>query len=103
MPGIGCLNPDKIGSENGGWYTVLMYTPMSNDIRPEFPPGTPLSVRMPLVAAEPGPGVSAPSRRDVRFGAALIDTLSLGLTADLERGNFTIDRIEVSVYGAIPD
>ena len=103
LPGIGCLNPDKNGTENGGWYTLLMYTPMSRDIRPEFPPGTPLAIRMPNICAQPGPGVDLPSRRDVRFGADVLDTISTNLLRDQERGNFTIDRIEIRQYQAIID
>ena len=103
LPGVGCLNPDKVSNENGGWYTLLMWTPMDPDIRPEYPAGTPLSVRMPAIVAQPGPGENAPSRRDVRIGADLIDTLSTGLQRNLEKGNFTIDRIELQQYNAIPD
>ncbi|MEI7634223.1 MAG: hypothetical protein WCK47_08090 [bacterium] len=104
LPGVGCVNPDKYTTDTqGGWYTVLMSTPMSADIRPEFPDGTPLSVRMPNICTQPGPGVDAASRRDLRIGCDLIDTLSYGLNRDLEKGNYTLDRVEVRVYDAVPD
>ena len=101
LPGIGCQNPDKIGSEAGGWYTVLFHTPMSPDIRADTT-GT-LEQRMPLLSAEPGPGANAPSRRDLKVGMDLLDTLSFGPNAPLEEGNFTLDRIEVRAYDLVED
>jgi GH43 family beta-xylosidase len=103
LPGVGCLNPDKAGGENGGWYTMLMHTPMSVDIRPEFAPGTPLAERMPNLSAQPGPGVNTPSRRDLRFGFDLLDTITTTNNRYLESGNFTVDRIEVRVYDIVED
>ncbi|MCX7018419.1 MAG: sialidase family protein [Candidatus Sumerlaeota bacterium] len=103
LPGIGCQNPDKNGEENGGWYTMLVNTPMSADIRPELPPQFTLSARMPNITALPGPGDPTPSRRDLILGTDLIDTISSGLGRDLERGNFTIDRIEVREYEMVSD
>jgi hypothetical protein len=82
---------------------LLMHTPMSPEIRPEFAPDTPLATRMPTVCAQPGPGVDAASRRDLRLGCDLLDTLSGGLNRDLEKGNFTVDRIEVRVFDLVPD
>lgn len=101
LPGIGCQNPDKEGAENGGWYTMLMHTPMSIDIRPEY--AGPLVNRMPNICAQPGPMQPGYSRRDIRFGCDLIDTLSVGVNKDLERGNFTIDRIIVRIYNLVDD
>jgi hypothetical protein len=75
-----------------------MNTPLSNDIRPEFPDGTPLSVRMPNLSAEPGPGVSAPSLRDIRVAADIVDTNDHDIRAPLEAGNMTVDRIEIRSY-----
>ncbi|MCX7718193.1 MAG: fibronectin type III domain-containing protein [Candidatus Sumerlaeaceae bacterium] len=101
LPGIGSQNPDKIGSENGGWYTLMMHTPLSLDIRGD---GTGnLAARMPILSSEPGPGVNAPSRRDIRLGCDLVDTLSGGVNAHLEQGQFTIDRVEVRSYTLVPD
>lgn len=101
LPGIGCKNPDKNGSENGGWYTLLFNTPMSADIRPEFSAGTPLAQRMPHICSEPGPCVDAPSRRDLRVGIDLVDTFDNGANREQEKGNFTIDRVEVRTYNLV--
>ena len=103
LPGIGSQNPDKDASENGGWYTFIMHSPLSNDIRPEFAAEVPISERMPDIAAQPGPGQSYPSRRDLMFGADLIDTLDIGPGSELEQGNVTIDRVEVSEYELVDD
>ncbi|MEI7633536.1 MAG: glycoside hydrolase family 99-like domain-containing protein, partial [bacterium] len=104
MPGIGCQNPDKYTTDTqGGWYNLLVHTPMSADIRPEFPLGSLLSLRMPYITAQPGPGINANSRRDLRVGCDLLDTLSGGANRDLEKGNFTLDRIEVRIYDLVPD
>ena len=99
MPGFGCLNPDKrVAGEAGGWYSMVVLSPMETDIRPEYPVGTPLAVRMPLIALQPGPGDDAPSMRDLLFGMDLVDSLSAGMGAPLERGNVTLDRIEVRSF-----
>ncbi|MCX7019250.1 MAG: kelch repeat-containing protein [Candidatus Sumerlaeota bacterium] len=104
LPGAGCKNPDKYTTDTqGGWHTMLIHTPMCVDIRPEFSAGTPLAARMPVICAQPGPGADAPSRRDLRVGIDLIDTLSGGALRDLERGQFLLDRIEVRVYDTVPD
>jgi hypothetical protein len=101
LPGIGCQNPDKTAAEAGGWYTVLFHTPLSADIRADTT-GT-LEQRMPLLMAEPGPGVNAPSRRDLKVAMDLLDTLSFGPNAPLEEGNFTLNRIEIRSYDLVED
>ncbi len=101
LPGVGCANPDKIASENGGWYTLLFHTPMSLDIRPDA--SGDLAARMPYISAEPGPGVNAASRRDLRVGFDLLDTLSPPPYNALEAGNFTVDRVEIRTYDLVPD
>lgn len=101
LPGVGCLNPDKIDVEQGGWYRMIVQSPMSYDIRADIL--GPLTTRMPLLSAEPGPGVNAASRRDLRFGCDLVDTTSAGTNAFLEQGNFTIDRIEVTTFNLVDD
>jgi hypothetical protein len=104
LPGIGTQNPDKYTTDTlGGWYTLIMHTPMSTDIRPEFAPGTPLAMRMPLMVAEPGPGSGSNSRRDIRLGFDLVDTLSGGTNKNLEEGHVTLDRIEVRSYSLVSD
>ena len=104
LPGVGTQNPDRYTTDTqGGWYTMLMCTPMAKDIRPEFAESTPLATRMPNICGQPGPGVDAASRRDVRLGCDLLDTLSAGTNRNLEKGRFTIDRIEVRVYDIVPD
>ena len=101
LPGVGSQNPDKIGSENGGWYTLMMHTPLSLEIRADATGN--LAARMPILSAEPGPGVNAPSRRDIRLGFDLVDTLSGGVNAALEQGHFTIDRVETRSYPLVVD
>jgi hypothetical protein len=95
LPGIGCLNPDKRKpDEPGGWYTLIMHSPMNADIRGE-PPGTPVATVMPNISAQPGPYVNAPSRRDIFTGIDLVDTLSGGAGRFLEAGQVTADAIEI--------
>ncbi len=117
MPGVGTQNPDKYPLEDrGGWYTLLMYTPLSKAVRPDVA-GT-LAARMPNWFTFAGPGVNdlatayggspgtpgALNRRDLRLFAALLDTLSFGSNSGiLEKGNFTIDRIDVFSADAVDD
>ncbi len=103
LPGIGCQLPEKNGTENGGWYTMLMNTPMDPDIRGDFAPGTPLSTRMPNITGQPGPQQPGSSIRDLKFGFDLIDTITSTPNSPLEKGNATVDRIEVRQYTLIPD
>ncbi len=101
LPGIGCMNPDKIGTEKGGWYTVILHSPLNPEIRPDVPGS--LCEKMPSLCAQPGPGVDAPSLRDLKVGVDLIDTMSTSIYKDLEAGNFTVDRIEIFSFNTIPD
>ncbi|MGC8840948.1 MAG: M4 family metallopeptidase [Candidatus Sumerlaeaceae bacterium] len=101
LPGIGCANPDKVGGEAGGWYTVLVHSPLNLDIRPDM--GGPLSSRMPNLSSQPGPGEPGTSLRDLKVAFDLIDTMSPSINAPLEAGNFTVDRIEVFSFDQIPD
>lgn len=106
LPGIGCMNPDRSGFEqaqNGGWYTVLFHSPMSKDIRPEFDAQADLAQRMPATCSQPSAGVDQPSVRDLRLGIDLLDTLSRAASAPLEKGNFTVDRVEVRGYNLVDD
>lgn len=104
VPGVGSQNPDKlVPGENGGWYTALFNSPMSAEIRPELPYGTPLSHRMPRITSLAGPGVQAPSNGDVKLSAKLYDTISQGTGKGLEGGLFTIDRIEIQAFDSLDD
>ena len=93
LPGVGCLNPDKDGTENGGWYNLLVHSPLHPEVRADLDGD--ITARMPQIMAQPGPGANAASLRDLRIAADLIDTLSFGGMSPLEAGNFTIDRIEL--------
>jgi hypothetical protein len=106
LPGIGTLNPDRrVGQTNGGWYNLIIHSPLNRSIRPEFAPAVPLTTRMPLLTSQPGPGVNAGSFRDLRVGADLIDGLNIlqGPNAALEQGNVTIDAIEIREFNQVPD
>lgn len=102
VPGVGCLNPDqRTPGEPGGWYTLLMHTPLSPDIRPEVEGS--LSARMPLLASSPGPRDPEPSVRDLKVALDLIDTLSPGPYAWREQGNVTVDRIYIYSHPLVAD
>ena len=108
LPGVGSLNPDNLNADNsvianGGWYTMLFNGPMSLEIRPEFPFGTPLSTRMPQLGTQPGPGVNAPSMRDIMLGLDLLDSITTNGNQNLEQGRVTLDRVEVYSYDRVPD
>ncbi|PKO16778.1 hypothetical protein CVU37_10530 [candidate division BRC1 bacterium HGW-BRC1-1] len=108
LPGVGSLNPDNLNADssvvaNGGWYTMLFNGPMSLEIRPEFPFGTPLSTRMPNLGTEPGPGVNAPSMRDIMLGLDMLDSITTNGNQNLEQGRVTLDRVEVYSYDRVPD
>ncbi|MCX7018406.1 MAG: hypothetical protein NTY46_05290 [Candidatus Sumerlaeota bacterium] len=106
LPGIGCMNPDKNPTgENGGWYTMIVHTPMCQDIRPDVP-GSTIAAKMPLISALPGPGspdFAAGRDRALRFGLDILDTISGGTNAYLEKGNVLIDRLELRVYNLVSD
>lgn len=74
MPGTGnqLTAANKDASEAGGYYNVMVVSPMSKQIRPETTwAGQPLTARMPFVANQPGFGSSTASRRDVYIGLKL--------------------------------
>jgi hypothetical protein len=94
LPGVGCMNPDqRIAGETGGWYTMLMHTPISPDIRAD----------QPFLVQQPPPGSPLPSIRDIKFAFDLIDTLSGSSTATRESGRFTLDGIHITEYPLIED
>ena len=98
LPGVGCENPERDGSEHGGWYNLLFLSPLDAGIRPEFPPGTPVATRMPLLASQPGPTIPAPSRRDLITGFDIVDTISGGTLRPLEAGHVLMGRVEVRAF-----
>ncbi|MGI8907581.1 MAG: hypothetical protein ACR2IE_13945 [Candidatus Sumerlaeaceae bacterium] len=84
LPGTGSQNPEidaalTPAGNDGGWYTVMMPTPLDPDIRANVA-GT-LAVKMPAFNAEPGPTVNAASAKKIVLGVDLIKqpaTLTLG-------------------------
>ncbi|MBX7245697.1 MAG: S8 family serine peptidase [Candidatus Sumerlaeaceae bacterium] len=106
LPGVGCLNPDTgtlPGGTGGGWYTVILHTPLSQEIRPEI--NGPIQQKMPYLSVQPGPGDATigNTRRMIFTGADLLDTLSQGSNASAEAGLFTIDAIQIKSYSLVPD
>ena len=103
LPGIGNENPEKNGNPNGGWYTMIFHSPLNVDIRPEFAPGDGIAVRMPNLAGQPGPGQAGASVRDLRLGLDMVDTITVTPNSRLEKGDVTVDRIEVREYPLVDD
>lgn len=102
LPGVNCKNPDKNGTENGGWYTMLMLSPLNPDIRADVDGD--MAAKMPKLMGQPGTGVNqASSYRDLRLGCDVCDTLSVSANNILEKGNFTIDQIEVRSFNLVDD
>lgn len=92
LPGVGSLN-------TGGWYNMIVHTPMSTEIQSS----------QPNLNGAPGPGVagtgntSMDNRRIIFVGFDLIDTLSSGANAYLEKGQFVVDQIEIRSYPLFAD
>jgi uncharacterized repeat protein (TIGR01451 family) len=104
LPGVGCQNPDReAGDTTGGWYTLIVHSPLNGDIRPEFAPSVPVAQRMPRLSSQPRRGDDSNSMLDLRVGFDLLDTLSRGAARGWEEGEFTIDRIEIRVYDEFED
>jgi hypothetical protein len=94
LPGVGSQNPDQeTPGEWGGWYTLIMHTPMSAEIQ----------ATQNYIASQPGPGADSPSMRDVKLGVDLIDTLSGNAASVQEVGWFTVDRIELRTFDLMGD
>nr|ACS83715.1 cell wall/surface repeat protein [uncultured bacterium AOCefta2] len=102
LPGVGNQIPavDRISpGENGGWYNVIMVTPMNPDIQADQPT---------LYAQDPPgvdtqPGNNSKSRRDLQFGFDVIDTFTTGAGFELEAGQMTVDRVDIMKYNLQPD
>lgn len=102
LPGVGNQIPlfDRVNpTENGGWYNVIMVTPMN--------PG--IQASQPRLAAQDGPGVdtspanNSKSRRDLQFGIDVIDTFSTQAGAGLEAGHMVVDRVDIEKYDLVAD
>jgi hypothetical protein len=102
LPGIGNSLPafDRISStENGGWYNVIMNTPMSADIQAKQPH---LDAQDPP-GVDTSPGSNSKSRRDIQFGIDIIDTFSTQAAAGTESGQMTVDSVDIQKYELVPD
>jgi hypothetical protein len=95
LPGVGCLNPDqKTPGENGGYYNVILHTPLSTDIQ----------ASQPTISAQPGPGVNSSSRLDVLYGLDVLDSMSaLAPQYQTESGRMTCDELDVWAYDLVED
>lgn len=97
LPGLGGQNPDKNSTENGGWYTILMNTPISTDLNLQNP-------AQPLINLQPGPGSNSASVRDLRCAFEMIDSVDTNAAAlQWERGNAKVDKIEVRTFPQVSD
>lgn len=99
--GTGTANP------SGGWYTILMNTPLDGDIRPDVT--GPLTTKMPNLADPtlPGRGANVLSPfRDIRVAVGAYDTLTPHnqyANGNTEAAHFTLDRIELNAYNRVTD
>ena len=102
LPGIGNAFPtaDRINpTENGGWYNVIMVSPMTTDIQADQPH---LYLQDPP-GIDTQPGNNSKSRRDLQFGFDIIDTFSTQPNAVLEAGQMTVDRVDIEKYELVLD
>jgi hypothetical protein len=89
-------------------YHVLMMTPMLTDIRADSPSSATLADRMPLISAQGGPGVNSASKRQIGVGIDILDSLSgsyftAGSADPAEKGQVTVDQIEIRTYDKVAD
>ena len=87
-------NPDRDGTETGGYYNLIMHSPIDPYIQSS----------QPYLRAQPGPQdplpVSGTSKRDIKFGIDLIDTISGSSQYYMENGNFRLDKVDIyETYG----
>jgi len=111
LPGIGCENPETsasldVAGEAGGWYSVVMSSPLDADIRPDT------SGSLGLLSSEPGPNVNLPSSKDIVIGVDVQHCpRDLRLSPSYVGTNFynandanvRISRIELYEYDQIDD
>jgi hypothetical protein len=98
-PGVGNQIPaaDRIGGDTtGGWYNVIMTTPMDPEVK----------ASQPALNAQEGPGsaVGTPTsnatyRRDIQLGVDLID--DFGGTGATESGQIQLDRAQIHKLNAV--
>jgi len=97
LPGVGCQNPDQATpGENGGYYNVILHTPISADIQ----------ASQPTITSYPGPGevtASPPNRRDILYGLDVLDSMSANANYITEAGRMTCDELIVWVYDLVED
>lgn len=102
LPGVGNMIPayDRIdANENGGWYNVVMSSPLNEDIQFDQPH---LSAQDPP-GVDTSPGDNKKSRRDLQFGFDVIDTFSTQPSSGSERGHMTVDQVDIMQYDLVPD
>jgi hypothetical protein len=78
LPGVGTEVTD-------GLYTTFMHSPLSAQIR----------ASQPNIAGQPAFGSTSTSRRDVRVGFEVVDTLTGWPAGFPEKGNYRVERIDV--------
>jgi hypothetical protein len=113
-PGAGSQNPDfdptiVTPTQDGGWYTVMMNTPLDGDIRGETP-GT-IAAKMPNLSAEPGPGVNvADSYKNISVGYDIIKlptTLAVPFTfafcTNPQNANMRVEKMRLTEHDQIDD
>jgi len=98
-PGVGNQLPaaDRIGGETtGGWYNLIMTTPMDPQIK----------AVQPTLSAQDPPGVTtlvgnnSTSRRDIQLGVDMIDDFNAGPGAT-ETGQIQLDRAQIHKLNAV--
>lgn len=120
LPGVNSVNPEFDGTLtpagfDGGWYTVMMDTPLDLDIRRDV--GGTIASAFGNLAAAPGPGSSLPatatfpSSRDIKTGIdayTVPKNLQIGATlitgyADANRAKVATTAIKLFEYDQIDD
>jgi hypothetical protein len=96
LPGTGSLHNESDGS--GNWYRLYLPTPLDQRLRPEDDRAR-IEDRMPTFMSEPPPGNPNPSRRDLKVGFDIVDSLSATTGHESEAAiNTRLNRIEIRRY-----
>jgi hypothetical protein len=115
LPGVNCVNPETDntlspgGAYDGGWYTVLMSSPLNLDIRRDV--GGTIASAFGVLASDPGPGsASASVGRDIKTGfdvyTAPLNMVMSGATVpwtDANRAKVAVTAIKVFELDDIDD